>query len=78
VSRHQYRISARVRQTSFLKQTVGGVANCRLFSQARQKEKERKENTCRELGIEGKESSLLSSSPSLPLFFSLLSILSTV
>ena len=74
VSRHHYRISARVRQTSFLKQTVGGVANCRLFSQARQKEKERKENTCKELGIEGKESSLLSSSPSLPLFFSLLSV----
>ena len=34
VTRHQYGISALVSQTSFCGGTVGGVANCRLFSQA--------------------------------------------
>ena len=35
VTRHQYGISARVPQTSFRGKTSGGVAKCRLFSQAR-------------------------------------------
>ena len=34
VTRHQYGISALVSQTSFRGETSGGVANCRLFSQA--------------------------------------------
>ena len=34
VTRHQYGISALVSQTSFRRETSGGVANCRLFSQA--------------------------------------------
>ena len=34
VTRHQYGISALVSQTSFQGETVGGVAKCRLFSQA--------------------------------------------
>ena len=33
VTRHQYGISALVSQTSFLGETSGGVAKCRLFSQ---------------------------------------------
>ena len=32
--RHQYGISALVSQTSFRGETVGGIAKCRLFSQA--------------------------------------------
>ena len=35
VIRHQYGISVLVSQTSFRRETVGGVAKCRLFSQAR-------------------------------------------
>ena len=35
VTRHQYGISALVVQTSFYMETMGGVANCWLFSQAR-------------------------------------------
>ena len=31
---HQYGISALVSQMSFCRETVGGVAKCRLFSQA--------------------------------------------
>ena len=34
VTRHQYRISADVFQTSFRGEASGGVAKCRLFSQA--------------------------------------------
>ena len=34
VTRHQYRISALVSQTSFRGETSGSVAKCRLFSQA--------------------------------------------
>ena len=34
VTRHQYGISALVSQTSFRRETVVGVAKCRLFSQA--------------------------------------------
>ena len=34
VTRHQYGISALVAQTSFRRKTGGGVAKCRLFSQA--------------------------------------------
>ena len=34
VTRHQYGICALVSQTSFRGETVGGVAKCRLFSQA--------------------------------------------
>ena len=34
VTRHQYEISVRVSQTSFGGETSGGVAKCRLFSQA--------------------------------------------
>ena len=34
VIRHQYGISVLVSQTSFRRETVGGVAKCRLFSQA--------------------------------------------
>ena len=34
VTRHQYGISALVSQTSFSGETSGGVAKCRLFSQA--------------------------------------------
>ena len=34
VTRHQYGISARVSKTSFRVETSGGVAECRLFSQA--------------------------------------------
>ena len=34
VTRHQYGISALVSQTSFRRETVVGVARCRLFSQA--------------------------------------------
>ena len=34
VTRHQYGISALVFQTSFRGETIGGVAKCRLFSQA--------------------------------------------
>ena len=34
VTRHQYGISALVSQTSFRGETSGGVAKCRLFSQA--------------------------------------------
>ena len=34
VRRYQYRISALVLQTSFPRETSGGVAKCRLFSQA--------------------------------------------
>ena len=34
VTRHQYGISAPVSQTSFRGETFGGVATCRLFSQA--------------------------------------------
>ena len=34
VTRHQYRISALVSQTSFGGETSGDVAKCRLFSQA--------------------------------------------
>ena len=34
VTRHQYGISALVSQTSFGGETSGGVAKCRLFSQA--------------------------------------------
>ena len=34
VTRHQYGISALVSQTSFCRETSGGVARCRLFSQA--------------------------------------------
>ena len=34
VTRHQYGISALVSQTSFRGETAGGVAKCRLFSQA--------------------------------------------
>ena len=33
VTRHQYRISALVPQTSFGRKTSGSVAKCRLFSQ---------------------------------------------
>ena len=35
VTLHQYRISALVSKTSIPGETVGGVAKCRLFSQAR-------------------------------------------
>ena len=35
VTRHQYGISALVSQTSFRGETSGGVAKCRLFSQAK-------------------------------------------
>ena len=35
VMRHQYGISALVSQTSFRRETSGGVATCRLFPQAR-------------------------------------------
>ena len=35
VTRHQYGISALVSQTSFGEETSGGVARCRLFSQAK-------------------------------------------
>jgi len=35
VTRHQYGISALVFQTSFRGETSGGVAKCRLFSQAK-------------------------------------------
>ena len=34
VTRHQYGISALVSQTSFRRETSGGVSKCRLFSQA--------------------------------------------
>ena len=34
VTRHQYGISALVSQTSFRLETSGGIAKCRLFSQA--------------------------------------------
>ena len=34
VTRHQYGISALVPQTSFRRETSGGVTKCRLFSQA--------------------------------------------
>ena len=34
VTRHQYGISVLVSQTSFRRETVGGIAKCRLFSQA--------------------------------------------
>ena len=34
VTRHQYRISTLVSQTSFRRETDGGVTKCRLFSQA--------------------------------------------
>ena len=34
VMRHQYGISALVSQTSIRGETIGGVAKCRLFSQA--------------------------------------------
>ena len=34
VTRHQYGISALVSQTSFHGETIGGLAKCRLFSQA--------------------------------------------
>ena len=34
MTRHQYGISALVSQTSFRGETVGGVAKCRLFTQA--------------------------------------------
>ena len=34
MTRHQYGISALVSQTSFRGETTGGVAKCRLFSQA--------------------------------------------
>lgn len=74
VSRYHCGVSARVARTSFRGRAVGGVVDCRLFSQVRKKKKERKENTWRESGREGKKSSLLSSSPSLPPFFSLLSV----
>ena len=35
VTRHQYGISALVSQTSFRAETSGGIAKCRLFSQAK-------------------------------------------
>ena len=35
VIRHQYGISAVIPRTSFAGETSGGVAKCRLFSQAR-------------------------------------------
>ena len=35
VTRHQYGISVLVSQTSFRGETSGGVAKCRLFSQAK-------------------------------------------
>ena len=35
MTRHQYEISALVSQTSFGGETIGRVAKCRLFSQAR-------------------------------------------
>ena len=35
VTRHQYGISAHVSQTSFRGETSGGIAKCRLFSQAK-------------------------------------------
>ena len=38
VSRHQYGISALVPQTSFRGETSDGIAKCRLFSQALQKQ----------------------------------------
>ena len=34
VTRHQYGISSLVSQTAFYGESVGGVAKCRLFSQA--------------------------------------------
>ena len=34
LTRHQYGISALVSQTSFRGETIGGLAKCRLFSQA--------------------------------------------
>ena len=34
VTRHQYGISALISQTLFRGETTGGVAKCRLFSQA--------------------------------------------
>ena len=39
MTRHQYGISAPVSQTSFGGETSGSVAKCRLFSQAKSKEK---------------------------------------
>ena len=39
MTRHRYGISAPVSQTSFGGETSGGVAKCRLFSQAKSKEK---------------------------------------
>ena len=39
VTRHQYGISALVSQTSFGGETSDSVAKCRLFSQAKSKEK---------------------------------------
>ena len=39
VMRHQYGISVLVSQTSFGGKTSGSVAKCRLFSQAKSKEK---------------------------------------
>ena len=35
MTRHQYRISALVSQTSLRGETSGGVAKCRVFSQAK-------------------------------------------
>ena len=35
VTRHQYGISAHVSQMSFRGETRGGIAKCRLFSQAK-------------------------------------------
>ena len=45
VTRHQYGISVVVSQTSFLGETSGGVAKCRLFSQANLFEEEKEGGT---------------------------------